>query len=70
MQASCAKCEAIRTVELVQAEETVMMHGRLVTYCATYLKCLSCGEDFEMPGMLDDNLRMARMAYERDREHA
>jgi putative zinc finger/helix-turn-helix YgiT family protein len=62
---SCPKCEAIRDVELIERKEKVTIKGREVSFIAHFYHCPICGEEFEAPGQLDQNLEAAREAYAR-----
>jgi len=62
---SCPACETIRDVELIECEEKVTIKGREVSFLAHLYRCRSCGEEFEAPGQLDQNLDAAREAYAR-----
>jgi putative zinc finger/helix-turn-helix YgiT family protein len=61
----CSRCGTVRDVELIEREEKVTIKGREVTFHAQFYKCVTCGEEFEVPGQLDRNLDAAREAYAR-----
>jgi len=44
----------------VEQDEITIVKGREVTYKVKFYRCRTCGTEFEMPGMLDNNLKSAR----------
>lgn len=61
----CPHCGKTRDVETVEREEMVTIKGREVPFIARFTRCMTCGEEFEVPGQLDANLDAAREAYAR-----
>lgn len=62
---SCAHCEAVREVELVQVQEEIEFRGKPVPYAAVFFRCTTCGEEFETPEQMDANLDAIRESFER-----
>jgi putative zinc finger/helix-turn-helix YgiT family protein len=50
---------------LIEREESVSIKGREVHFKAHLYQCQTCGEEFEAPGQLDQNLEAAQEAYVR-----
>lgn len=61
----CSRCRVTRDIEIVAREEQVTIKGKEVSFNAHYSRCLTCGDEFEIPGQLDANLDAAREAYAR-----
>lgn len=59
----CSRCGADRDVEIVEREEKVTIKAREVPFTARFTRCRTCGNEFEAPGQLDENLEAAREAY-------
>lgn len=59
----CSRCGATRDIEIVEQVEQVTIKGKEVSFNAHYSRCLTCGNEFEAPGQLDENLEAAREAY-------
>jgi putative zinc finger/helix-turn-helix YgiT family protein len=59
----CPRCELLRDVAIVERDETITVKGRDVRFTAHLYRCGTCGEEFQVPGQLDENLAAAREAY-------
>jgi len=61
----CSRCATTRDVEVIEREEKVTIKGKEITFVAHFSRCTVCGEEFEGPGQLNENLDAAREAYAR-----
>lgn len=51
--AFCPVCEATRSVRTINATEQLDIRGVMIPVDVEYLKCETCGADFDMPGASD-----------------
>ena len=59
----CLKCGVNREMEIVERPEVVSIRGKEVNFLAHYTRCLTCGDEFESPAQLDENLNATKEAY-------
>jgi hypothetical protein len=60
---SCSDCESVQDCEYVSQIEETEMKGVSINYIAEFYRCLSCGNEFFIPGMTDKNLDAIMRSY-------
>ncbi len=63
MKGICPNCEAIRSLELVQTNEEIVVRGESFVIPVERYRCLSCGQDFKDPKSEEDVLDSAYKQY-------
>lgn len=61
----CSRCGVTRDMEIVERKEEVTIKGKAICFLAHFTRCTTCGNEFETPQQLDDNLDAARETYAR-----
>jgi putative zinc finger/helix-turn-helix YgiT family protein len=64
----CPRCEKTTEIEYIKTVEEIEVRGEPISVPAEFLKCLSCGEEFDDPNSKQDPLIEAYREYRRRHE--